>query len=103
MEHVRVTGQTIAFPELAELMMDPWENLDGTSKAYYEELQAKDERRYMLERMAWEARMEQEGEEHTTATNAQATFRRTRHVAAKPSTASKSEAKNSQQHMEQNI
>lgn len=68
MEHVRLTGKPITFAVLSERMMNMWDNLDADSKAYYLELQIKDERRYILEHMAWEERLKQEEEAYAAAT-----------------------------------
>lgn len=75
-EYMQLTGQPMSFADLSEHMMNMWENnLDTSTKAHYEELQAKDERRYMLECIAWEALIEREKEEeekNSTATTAKA-------------------------------
>ena len=75
MEHLRVTGQPINFADLSEIMMDTWDSLDKASKAYYEELEAKDQRRYTLECIVWEAKMEEEAMQHHAS-------KRRRHSAA---------------------
>ena len=77
-EHLRVTGEPMPFAILSERMMNMWDTLDATSKAYYEELHAKDQRRYTMECIAWEARIEQQAKEQArteaaTSSTAEAT------------------------------
>lgn len=55
-EYWIATGKRMDFLTLTNRMADMWDNADSATKAYYAQLEKKDERRFLLEHMVWEAK-----------------------------------------------
>ena len=51
-EHFQETGKKATYVHLSQMVSSKWKNLDKHEKAFYEELAAKDKRRYALELVA---------------------------------------------------